>query len=150
MPVAEELFEPILTLYRDLPAEADNQGSYLVDHRAEIKLLLDSIWEQALTNILHTKPRNHLEAQLHLNQARLDLLPSHDVQVLQSLLAVLDDYAILAGDPYIDRSKPLTRLFQEELRNLCINLSAHPAHRTSTLARNLRTFLMRVSYGSST
>jgi len=87
---------------------------------------------------------------MRINQAKLGLLPSHDVEVLRSLLVVLDDYDILAGDPYIDRSKPLTRLFQEELRKLCISLSAHPAHLSSTLARDLRTFLLRASYDSST
>jgi hypothetical protein len=59
MPVAEALFEPILALYREFPAEADKRGAYLVEHRSEMKLLLDSIWEQTLINILIGKYFSH-------------------------------------------------------------------------------------------
>ncbi len=119
MPVAKKLVRPLSDLYSSLPVDRDDRRPYVIERRAEIKLLVDTIWEQVIAELLEESPRNHVEARHFINGTNLSMFAAHDREVLRSLDAVLQMYGALDGDPYIDRSKPLVRLVTHKLSRLC-------------------------------
>src|SRR4026208_1275395 len=96
MPVADALFGPLVAIYSEMPSKPKARGAYLVEQRSSIKLLVDTIWEQTIGNILKQNPRNHLEARKFINQAKLDSLPAHDASLLRSLEHALPVHFVMA------------------------------------------------------
>jgi len=141
MPVAEDLFRTFLEMYRALPLDRESQTEFLAKRRAEMRLLLDSVWEQTLFNILNVRPRNDLEARRAINQANISELPPHDAAVLRSVLAVLNEYDVFVDKAYIDHSRRISGLVATSIRRMCLDLAAHPVFAHSALAQQLTDLL---------
>ena len=141
MPVAEDLFRTFLEMYRTLPLDQKSQTQYLAKRRAEMRLLLNSVWEQTVFNILKVSPRNHLEARRAINQANLDALRPCDAAVLRSVLSVLDNFDVFADKAYVDYSKRISALVATSIRRMCLDLAAHPVFAHSALAQQLTDLL---------
>ena len=137
MPVAEELFGPFLEMYRALPEDQKSQTQFLAKRRPELRLLLDSVWEQTVFNILKVKPRNHLEARRFINEADLGALPPHDATILRSVLVVLNEYDVFVDKAYVDYSKRISGMVLTTIRRMCLELAAHPLLKPSALAQQL-------------
>jgi hypothetical protein len=141
MPVAENLFRTFLELYRTFPKDQTSQIRYFSKRRSEMRLLLDSVWEQTVFNILKIRPRNHSEARRAINQANLDTLRACDAAVLRSVLSVLENFDVFASKEYVDYSKRISALVVTSIRRMCLDLAAHPAFSHSALAQQLTDLL---------
>lgn len=136
--LANELFLELHDLYADLPSDEQSRRSRFLARRTEIKVLVDTIWEQVLVALTGEKPRNAQEARRCVNAIEPRLAVEADRIVLTRLRGVLDDYAALDGSPYIDRARPLDELVMARLKSLCLALTRHPQHVGAEEAARLR------------
>jgi hypothetical protein len=130
MPVAKAIFLPLARIYGDLLAKKTDsaRARYLINRRAEIKTIVDTIWEQCCSVLCQTNPRNATEAQRDLGALDRTTLNAEDARVAEDLLAVLESYDPLSSsDPYIDHGQPMANLVNKHLRKLAATLAAHPS-----------------------
>jgi hypothetical protein len=143
MPVAEDLLREFLKIYQKLPHDRESQCEYLAERRAEIRLLLDSVWEQTASNILKVRPRNYLEARRAINRAKERGLNPPDAAVLRSVSSILEEYHVFVDKAYVDYAKRISGLVATSIRQLCLKLAAHPRLKHCAPAKQLGEVLRR-------
>lgn len=137
MLLAPAIFRPLWKLYLDLPHDEEDGGAYLAERRAEIRLLVDTIWEQAVTNLFSEKPANHMEARMLIRRSKRRKAATEYAQVLSALAEVLRDYDALADPGYVSHEEPLFELVTGSLATLCETLAGLPEFRGDRYARLL-------------
>jgi hypothetical protein len=137
MIVDEAIFEPLQLLYEEYKSSAIDKEKFFNAKRKETKILVDSLTEQIVEELIKEKPRHALNARQLINQARGKVLGNEDIVLLDELASVLKQYDVLDDKSYIDHARKMEDLFNGALRKLCIALSRHPWHRRSGKARML-------------
>lgn len=144
MPVNSQIFASLATIY-SIYSNTNDQNLFLKQNRKHIKILTDSLWEQIVSNLFKIHPRNHTDAHFILNKEKHKLTSPEDLRVAEALLDVLRNYDILIDKNYIDAVKKVDLLLTKSLKNLCINLAHHPAHKQYGYAIKLSKLLMEPS-----
>jgi hypothetical protein len=137
MIVDESIFEPLQNLYKEYKSSAKDKERYFNNKRKEIKILVDSLTEQIVEELIGEKPRHALNARQLINKAHGNLVGQEDVALLDELAAVLKQYDVLDDKSYIDHSRKMDDLLNGALRKLCMALSRHSRHQRSAQARML-------------
>lgn len=140
MLVSEDLFEPLLDIYR-AHNEAVEKDKFLNNKRKPIKIIVDTLWEQIVESLFEIKPTNHLDARRIINSNKYMLTDDEDISVVDSLADVLKGYDVLNEKSYIDHSEQLHDILLVSLRRLCINLSEHKELKKKQKVILLRTML---------
>ena len=128
MLVTEALLLRIAAMYRDY-ARADAREVYLKHFRPQLRILIDSLWEQILNGLLSVRPRNALEARQAIARGLgTTTLESTEKEVLNALAEVLKNYELLSSGPYMEIGKTLDPLVRTTVFRLSYALVVVPRH----------------------
>ena len=144
MPANSQILISLSTFYSSY-SNANDQNLFLKQNRKIIKILTDSLWEQIVSNLFEIHPRNYTDAHFILNKEKHKLTSPEDLRVAEALIDVLRHYDVLIDKNYIDVVKKVDVLLTKSLKNLCINLAHHPAHKQYGYAIKLSNLLVEQS-----
>lgn len=141
MPVAESILPKIYSIFNEYKNSKD-EDTFTNKYRKEIKIIVDTLFEQIIESILDQKPRNALNARLAINKTDLSAYSSSDRKLLNSLKNVLVEYDSLNSKEYIDHSESLIDFVSNELYALSIALINHEKLSQCDNAQSLKNYLI--------
>lgn len=143
MPVAESILPKIYSIFNEYK-NSNDEDTFTNTYRKEIKIIVDTLFEQIIESILDEKPRNALNARLAINKTDLSAYSSSDRKLLNSLKNVLVEYDGLNSKEYIDHSESLIDFVSNELYALSIALINHEKLSQCDNAKSLKKLLDRI------
>lgn len=143
MPVCNEIFSELAQVFH-LYTQSESDETFYKTNRKQIKVLVDSLWEQIVENLFGVKPRNCTDARQIINNRKAGLTSADDMAVVEALLVVLRDYDVLIDTNYIDITKKMTPVFTINLKGVCSALTQHSSHRFDEKATKLSILLGKI------
>lgn len=136
--VAEDIFDKIQRIYYQYNGTKDDKLSeFLHKNRRKLKIIVDSLWEQIISNRLNKRPRNATEALRTIN-IYLNSNPDYpDKDVLFYLGKVLENYKPLDDKSYIDYTDDLLEIMDNHFYHLTKYLCMHPELKDNKHAASL-------------
>jgi hypothetical protein len=144
MPVAKPILLKIHSLFHEYNV-ADNNEEFAKIHRKEIKIIVDSLFEQIIESLLGEKPRNAMTARVMINNHDLSNSTDADKKLLGALKNLLSQYHCLDSKAYIDHTNSIVDFVSNELYELSLSLVIHTSLSKNSHAKALKKLLRSIS-----
>lgn len=144
MPVAKSILLKIHSLFHEYNI-ANNNEKFAKSHRKEIKIIVDSLFEQIIESLLGEKPRNAMTARIMINNYDQSNSTDADKRLLGALKNLLSQYHCLDSKAYIDHTNSIVDFVSNELYELSLSLVLHTALSKNSHAKSLGKLLRSIS-----
>ena len=144
MPVAKPILLKMHSLFHKYNV-ADNNEEFAKIYRKEIKIIVDSLFEQIIESLLGEKPRNAMTARVMINNHDLSNSTDADKKLLGALKNLLSQYHCLDSKAYIDHTNSIVDFVSNELYELSLSLVIHTSLSKNSHAKALKKLLRGIS-----